>query len=178
MRAILTRMRQRTPHKTAAVKSARPDREMPSEVRTVYEFSGFRLDPGRRQLVRYADSAPIAVTPKAFDALVLLVENAGELVTRQTLSKALWPSTIVEENNLSQAVAALRRILGDGHIATVPGRGYQFVAAVRRADGPPEHEEASPAPPAAERGVPPAMEPTPAPQTSLPRRALPLAAGA
>ena len=150
---------------------------MPSEERTVYEFSGFRLDPGRRRLVRGADDAPLAVTPKAFDALVLLVERAGELVTRQTLSKELWPSTVVEENNLTQAIAALRRILGDGHIATVPGRGYQFVAAVRRADGAPVHAEA-PEPPPAERPAPPAVEPTPVPQTSSPRRALRFAAGA
>jgi DNA-binding winged helix-turn-helix (wHTH) protein/Tol biopolymer transport system component len=145
---------------------------MPSEALTVYEFSGFRLDPGRRQLVRSADGTPVAVTPKAFDALVVLVERAGGLVTRQTLSKELWPSAIVEENNLTQAIAALRRILGDGHIATVPGRGYQFVAGVRlvksellRADGaaPPEPSAAPP-------------EPVPSRPKSLPRRAIPFTA--
>ena len=111
---------------------------MPPEAHPVYEFSGFRLDPRRRQLARLADGEAMAVTPKAFDALVLLVEHAGQVVSRQTLSKALWPATIVEENNLTQAIATLRRVIGEGHIATVPGRGYQFVANVHHATLEPE----------------------------------------
>jgi Tol biopolymer transport system component/DNA-binding winged helix-turn-helix (wHTH) protein len=105
---------------------------MHSDAHPVYEFSGFRLDPKRRLIVRVTDLSPVAVTAKAFDALVYLVERAGELVPRQVLAKALWPSTIVEENNLTQAISVLRRVLGDGHIATIPGRGYQFTADVRR----------------------------------------------
>lgn len=104
---------------------------MSSDAHPVYEFCGFQLDPRRRRFTRLADGESVAVTPKVFDALVLLVEHAGALVTRQTLTRALWPSTIVEENNLTQAIAALRRVLGDGTVATVPGRGYQFVADVR-----------------------------------------------
>ncbi|NIP89026.1 MAG: hypothetical protein GWN84_08730, partial [Gammaproteobacteria bacterium] len=60
-----------------------------------------------------------------------LLEHAGEPVPRKTLLEALWPDTVVEENNLTQAVSALRRTLGKGHIATLPGRGYQFVSEVR-----------------------------------------------
>ena len=105
---------------------------MQSEAYPVYEFNGFRLDPKRRVLARVSDRAPVAVTAKAFDALVYLVEHAGELVPRQVLAKALWPSTVVEENNLTQAISVLRRVLGEDHIATVTGRGYQFVTDVRR----------------------------------------------
>lgn len=125
---------------------------MSSEVHAIYEFNGFRLDPRRRLLVRLADGTAVAVTPKAFDALVFLVERAGELLTRQTLSKKLWPATVVEENNLTQAVAALRRVLGEGCIATVPGRGYQFVADVRRSAI--EPESGGSRPPAADPSAP------------------------
>jgi DNA-binding winged helix-turn-helix (wHTH) protein len=96
----------------------------------VYEFGDHRLEPRRRLLTRAGETLPLA--GKAFDALVYLVEHAGELVTRQALAEALWPSTIVEENNLNQAISALRRVLGDDCIVTVARRGYQFTADVRR----------------------------------------------
>lgn len=97
-----------------------------------YEFLGFRLDPRRRALSR-ADGVPVEITAKVFDALVYLVVRAGTTVPRDELMAALWPRTIVEDNNLNKLVAALRRALGDrGEIVvTVPGRGYQFVADVR-----------------------------------------------
>lgn len=106
-----------------------------------YEFGEFRLDPAGRRLTR-ADGGVVAITGKPFDALVYLVERAGTVVSRRELAHALWPTTIVEDNNLSQVVLALRRTLGDTQeaprfIATVPRRGYQFVAAVRRADAAP-----------------------------------------
>jgi len=103
---------------------------MRPEEHLAYEFGEFRLEPHRRLLTR-GNGEPIALTAKPFDALVYLVEHAGELVTRSALSEALWPSMIVEENNLTQAVSVLRRALGDGFIATVSRRGYQFVADVR-----------------------------------------------
>jgi Tol biopolymer transport system component/DNA-binding winged helix-turn-helix (wHTH) protein len=104
----------------------------------VYEFSGFRLDPKRRALTR-TDGTPVQLTAKVFDALLYLVEHAGELVGRDALTKALWPKTIVEENNLNVTISALRRALGDeasaqSHIVTVAGRGYQFVTSVRVID--------------------------------------------
>jgi Tol biopolymer transport system component/DNA-binding winged helix-turn-helix (wHTH) protein len=107
----------------------------------VYEFNGFRLDPKRRVLARLPEGVPLAVTAKAFDALVYLVEHAGELVSREVLIKTLWPSTVVEENNLTQAISVLRRLLGEGHIVTVTGRGYQFVADVRRVSA--DHKDGS-----------------------------------
>ena len=95
----------------------------------IYAFGGFQLDPGRRRLSA-ADGHPITITSKSFDALVYLVEHARELVERSDLIAVLWPNTVVEENNLNQAISALRHVLGKGYIVTVPGRGYQFVADV------------------------------------------------
>src|SRR5690606_34175700 len=102
----------------------------------VYEFGDFRLDPARRLLTR-ANGDPVPITAKPFDALVHLVERAGSVVPRRDLAQALWPVQVVEDNNLSQTVLALRRALGDTQdaprfVATIPRRGYQFVAAVRR----------------------------------------------
>jgi DNA-binding winged helix-turn-helix (wHTH) protein len=79
----------------------------------IYEFGGFRLDP-RRRLFTAAGGEPVTVMPKAFDALVYLVERAGELVPRSELIGALWPNTVVEENNVYQAISSLRRALGEG----------------------------------------------------------------
>jgi TolB-like protein/DNA-binding winged helix-turn-helix (wHTH) protein/tetratricopeptide (TPR) repeat protein len=102
---------------------------------SVYEFGEFVLDPPRRLLLR-RDRSEVAINAKAFDALVCLVERAGEVVSRAALAQALWPTTIVEDNNLSQTVLALRRALGDDaekprYVVTVPRRGYQLVAEVR-----------------------------------------------
>jgi DNA-binding winged helix-turn-helix (wHTH) protein/TolB-like protein/Tfp pilus assembly protein PilF len=101
----------------------------------VFEFTGFRLEPQRRTLSRM-DGAPVALTDKAFDVLVYLVEHAGQLVTKEDLLRVLWPTTVVEESSLYAAVSALRRAVKDESgaqrlIATVAGRGYQFVADVR-----------------------------------------------
>ncbi|MGH8218826.1 MAG: winged helix-turn-helix domain-containing protein [Steroidobacteraceae bacterium] len=100
-----------------------------------YEFGRFRLDPHQR-LLSDEQQAPVALTPRAFDLLLCLVERAGQLLDKSTLLKAVWPNVIVEENNLSQHLSALRHALGDGgdgerYIVTVPRRGYRFVAEVR-----------------------------------------------
>lgn len=122
-----------------------------------YAFGGFTLDPARRELRR--GGQPVAINGKAFDALVCLVERAGTVVSRAELADQLWPSVVVEDNNLSQTVLSARRALGDSQdaptfIATIPRRGYQFVAAVSRqaapqpGDGP---AGSAPAVPAASR---------------------------
>jgi len=98
--------------------------------RELYEFGDFRLDPAHRTL-EGPDGVAVALTAKPFDALIHLVEHAGQAVSRAELTKALWPNTVVEDNNLTQAISALRGALGNGYIATLPGRGYQFVADVR-----------------------------------------------
>ncbi len=103
---------------------------------SLYEFGGFVLDPERRLLTREGRD-PVTITGKAFDALVHLVRRAGQLVTRNELADALWPDTVVEDNNLSQTISQARKALGDTEesgpkfIATVPRRGYQFIAEVR-----------------------------------------------
>jgi TolB-like protein len=103
----------------------------------IYEFEGFRLAAGRR-LLSQADGRPIELPPKAFDALLYMVRHPGELLDKAVLLKAVWPNVVVEENNLNQVISALRRALGNGAesriIVTVPGRGYQFVAAVSEAN--------------------------------------------
>ncbi len=70
---------------------------------------------------------PIALTPKVFDTLLLLVKRSGEVLEKEELLRAIWPDTIVEENNLNQNISTLRRILGESrgenrYIATVPGQ--------------------------------------------------------
>jgi len=97
----------------------------------VYGFGSYVLDRPRRLLLR--DGNAVALTPKAFDLLTVLVENEGRLVSKEALMRALWPDTVVEESNLTFQVSALRKALGDGrYVVTIPGRGYQFAGAVER----------------------------------------------
>ena len=132
----------------------------------VYEVGEFRLDLRRRQLLR-ADGASVPLSGKSFDALAYLVQRAGQLVSRAELTKALWPSTVVEDNNLNVAISTLRRALGDEapgqrYVVTVAGRGYQLVADVRevaRADGDePISAPPPPPPPATAVATPPPAE--------------------
>jgi TolB-like protein/DNA-binding winged helix-turn-helix (wHTH) protein len=116
-------------------------------VQPIYAFEGFRLDAQRRVLSR-ANGEPIPLAPKVFDTLLYLVERPGRLIAKRELLEAIWPHVVVEENNLNQAVSALRRVLGEtpgAHrfIVTEPGRGYRLVASVRTI--PPAQDE--PAPP-------------------------------
>src|SRR4051794_13279232 len=99
-----------------------------------YEFGEFRLEAGKRQLLRRG--RPVPLTPKVFETLLHLVRKRDVVVQKDELMQALWPDTSVEENNLNQNISALRRVLGqsdggDRYILTVPGRGYRFAAQVR-----------------------------------------------
>ena len=101
----------------------------------VYEFGDFRLDRGKRVLLRQG-GAPVPLASKALETLTYLVEHAGAVLDKDELMRAVWPDTAVEENNLNQSISVLRRLFGEvrgehRYIATVPGRGYQFVATVR-----------------------------------------------
>ena len=96
---------------------------MSSQVKHLYEFGPFRLDPLKRRLLR--DGEPVPLTPKAFDTLLALVEQSGRTIEKDDLMKKVWPDAVVEENNLNQNITALRRSLGDSrhesqYIATVP----------------------------------------------------------
>src|ERR1051326_549975 len=98
-----------------------------------YVFGPFRLDPAERILTR--DGAVISLTGKAFDALLLLVQNSGKILDKQELLNKIWPDSFVEEGNLSQNIFLVRKALGDEttaarYIETVPKRGYRFIATV------------------------------------------------
>jgi DNA-binding winged helix-turn-helix (wHTH) protein/tetratricopeptide (TPR) repeat protein len=99
----------------------------------IYRFKGFELEPAERRLTVGANA--IALTPKVFDTLVLLVERAGHVVSKDELMKVLWPRGYVDESNLTKHIWLIRRALGDGEhdsrfIETVPKVGYRFVAPV------------------------------------------------
>jgi DNA-binding winged helix-turn-helix (wHTH) protein len=108
--------------------------DMPAErAPRSFLFGAFVLIP-ERQLLLNRD-APVRIGSRSLDILVALVERAGELVCKRELFARVWPDTFVEEGNLKVNVAALRRALGEApgqsqYIATVPGRGYRFVAPV------------------------------------------------
>src|ERR1700687_2904498 len=102
--------------------------------RLVYGFGDFRLDAGKRLLIR-SDGKPVPLTPKAYETLAYLVEHTGSVISKDELMQGIWPGTAVEENNLTQNISLLRRALGEERgehrfISTIPGRGYQFIAPV------------------------------------------------
>ncbi len=105
--------------------------------RDFYEFGPFRLDHAGRRLLR--DGAPVILTSKVFDTLLVLVEHHGQSLSRSELTARIWPETSVGEHNLNQSIAVLRKVLDDNprqpdYIATLPGRGYSFIAEVRLAE--------------------------------------------
>jgi WD40 repeat protein/DNA-binding winged helix-turn-helix (wHTH) protein len=111
--------------------------EMNQKIHLFYECSGFLLDVAQRVLTR--DGKSIALTPKAFDVLLFLVQNRGCVLKKDELMKALWPDSFVEEGNLAHNIFVLRKVLGDDQngnsfIQTIPRRGYRFVAAVKELD--------------------------------------------
>jgi DNA-binding winged helix-turn-helix (wHTH) protein/TolB-like protein/Flp pilus assembly protein TadD len=102
-----------------------------------YGFADFRLEPAKRRLT--GPDGVIPLSARAFDVLVHLVENRDRVVSKDELLKAVWPHSVVEDNNLNQAITGVRRALGDSRetprcIATIAGRGYQFIGDVTRLD--------------------------------------------
>jgi TolB-like protein/DNA-binding winged helix-turn-helix (wHTH) protein/Tfp pilus assembly protein PilF len=111
---------------------------MSVQTKVTFEFGSFRLNPYERRLLR--DQTQIHLPPKAFDALVVLVENRGHLLEKDELLRKVWPDTFVEESNLAQHISLLRKALqggqdGSQYIETVPTRGYRFIAEVRELGG-------------------------------------------
>ena len=112
--------------------------DLPDRISRSFAFGPFTLVPERQLLMR--GDAPVRIGGRALDILVALIERPGELVSKRELMARVWPRTVVEEANLKVNVAALRRTLGDGgpddarYIATVTGRGYQFIAPVTTSD--------------------------------------------
>ena len=104
-----------------------------------FRFGPFSLDSRTRQLVR--DGADVALSPKAFQLLLLLVENRSRAMSRDELQQQLWPSTFVLETNLAGLVAEVRRALRDSaehptFVRTMHRFGYRFIADVDDADAP------------------------------------------
>ena len=149
----------------------------------VYRFAGFTLEPAERRLS--AAGKAIALSPEVFDTLVLLVERAGHVVSKDELMKELWPRGYVDESNLTKHIWLIRRALGEGEnesrlIETVPKVGYRFIAPVSAGEAPPP----LPAVPAAADAMarqpadaPPALA-TPQPRLWLSPRSWVVAAGA
>jgi TolB-like protein len=111
---------------------------------SIFVFEGFRLD--RDGLFRRNPNGVFVTIPigaRALEILGVLVGRAGSLVLRDEMIAAVWPATVVGDNNLNMQIAALRRVLDEGRaggscIETVPGRGYRFTAGVTRTSGEPE----------------------------------------
>jgi TolB-like protein/DNA-binding winged helix-turn-helix (wHTH) protein len=101
----------------------------------LYEFGDFQLDLTKR-LLRRRDGKPVPLTSRVFDTLLYMVEHHNSVLDKERIMEAVWPGSIVEENNLAQAISKLRQVFGEtpgshSYIVTVPGRGYRFVADVK-----------------------------------------------
>jgi predicted ATPase/DNA-binding winged helix-turn-helix (wHTH) protein len=93
-------------------------------------FGRFEVRPGERLLL--ADGQPVPLGGRAFDLLLVLIEQRDRVVTKDELLDRVWPGLVVEENNLQVQVSTLRKLLGADSIKTVPGRGYRFAQTVSR----------------------------------------------
>lgn len=101
--------------------------------RKLYDFEGFRVDTEQKCLWRGDEL--VSITPKAFETLLVLVKNKGNLVTKNSLLDEVWKDTFVEESTLAQNISTLRKALAKydkdkEFIVTIPRRGYRFVADV------------------------------------------------
>jgi len=106
----------------------------------IYEFGRFRVDARKRLLL--CDGNPVRLPAKAFEILLVLLDEQGRLVEKDELLRRVWPEAVVEENNLTVNISALRKSLSEvpgehRYVVTVPGRGYQFVADVQQHDDEP-----------------------------------------
>jgi TolB-like protein/DNA-binding winged helix-turn-helix (wHTH) protein len=107
---------------------------MQTPVANLYEFGEFQLDTGKR-LLRRLDGTPVPLTSRVFDTLLYMVRHHDAVLDKERIMEAVWPDSIVEENNLAQAISKLRQVFGEtpgshSYIVTIPGRGYRFVAEV------------------------------------------------
>jgi DNA-binding winged helix-turn-helix (wHTH) protein len=114
----------------------------------IFQFGEFRVDPQDRTLRR--NDAQVGLNRRAFDVLLYLVRNPGRVITKDELLKHVWPDAFVDENNLTQSISVLRRALDErpgahSYIATLPGRGYQFIVPVEVIAQPPALTLNSPA---------------------------------
>lgn len=113
-------------------------------MQNAYRFDRFEVRPAERLLL--VEGAPAVIGARAFDVLLCLLAHRDRVVTKSELLEIAWPGLVVEENNLSVQVSALRKVLGREAIATIPGRGYRFSLEVRQEGAlPPGATQESPA---------------------------------
>src|SRR5712671_1728011 len=98
-------------------------------------FGPFELNVAERSLKKANQVIPLG--GRAYDILIALLENAGEVVGKAELIARAWPDVTVEEGSLRVHLSALRKALGDGqfgdkYIANIQGHGYSFIAPVTR----------------------------------------------
>src|ERR1700680_4484441 len=106
----------------------------------VFLFEDFRFDRRAGGLFRRDDGGalvPVAIGSRALAVLDILIARQGDLISKEEIMQTVWPGTVVEDNNLTVQISALRRVLDQGRaegscIQTIAGRGYRFVAAVTR----------------------------------------------
>lgn len=96
----------------------------------IYRIGLAEVRPTERTV--FLDGEEVALGTRAFDLLLVLIQHRDQLLTKQELLDRIWPGLVVEENNLSVQVSALRKVLGAKLIATIPGRGYRLSAQVDR----------------------------------------------
>ena len=111
---------------------------MKVQAKRFYVFGVFRVDVSERIL--FGEKGVVPLRPKAFDTLLVLLENSGHVLSKDELMGRVWPDSFVEENNLVQNISAVRKALGEASggqkfIETVPRRGYRFVGNVRASLG-------------------------------------------
>ena len=97
-----------------------------NDTKVEYRFDRYIVEPNRRRLL--IDGLPVKIGARAFDILLALIERRQKVVGKNELLDLIWPDTVVEQGNLQVHIFALRKLLGAGIIATVPGRGYQFTS--------------------------------------------------
>ena len=108
---------------------------MSPDIELAFEFEPYRLFPSKQLLLDGANVCPLG--SRGIEILVCLLEQAGQMVSKQELLERVWPGALVHEANLRVNVSALRKALGDGqagrrYIVNLTGQGYCFVAPVRR----------------------------------------------
>ncbi len=101
--------------------------------RRIYNFGPFSIDVTAKVLLR--DGEPVRLSRKAVETLLVLVESSGRVLTKEELIAAVWPDRVVDEANLTQNIAVVRKALGaergsPGYIETFAGRGYRLVGPV------------------------------------------------
>ncbi len=121
-----------------------------------FEFGEYRLIPAERLLLK--DGSPIQLPPKAFDILVVLVENTGELVDNKRMLELVWPDSFVEEANIQVQMSSIRKALGENgnrhFVETVPKVGYRFIAKLKQTENGSRSEEPPvPSDPAVHQGL-------------------------